>query len=644
LHRLLKPKGVLLLLEITNLYSACNTVGFGPLEGWWQANEEWRQYGPLATEQRWDELMRDVGFSGVDLSLYDGYMTNLMISTSLGTLKTNGVTNGGSHGVPNRVPNGLSNHGQMDILLIIDDDSETHRALATEIVRRHQHVQVANLADVDKLSERMAPSKVVVSLLECGAPRLATINETDFYPLQTHIQGVRNLLWVSGNGSATDPHFSLATGLLRCLRSEQASKHIVFISIESCPPGTEAEFASRLLNSCFLYESISEELEFVVRHGHLNIGRLRENAELEAERKSRIAPRLISQPWESAPPLMLEAGVPGMMNTLRFVENPAAPDLAPTEVEIRAAVWPVSSRDISIVLGRMENAGLGLECAGTISRMGAACSNRFAPGERVLMVHSGTMRSFPRAPADAVFKLPETLSFHDAVASMIPGMAAWYALVQVGRIQRGEKVLIHDAADGTGQMAIKIAKTLGAEIFATVDSEEKRSLVIGLNIPVSHVFYSRDSSFVKGVKRMTNGYGVDVILNSLSGQGLRARWECIAPYGRFINLAKSDTMANSSLPMVGFANNVSFASVDMQHIILINCALVRELIEKALSLVADPAVGGPTPLHFFPVPEIGEAFRFVESDKETGRTLVTIEPKDVVSLRLHLPSLVRVEP
>jgi NADPH:quinone reductase-like Zn-dependent oxidoreductase/ubiquinone/menaquinone biosynthesis C-methylase UbiE len=645
LHRLLKPQGHLMLLEITNLHSACNTVGFGPLEGWWQASEEWRQYGPLATEQRWDELMRDVGFSGVDLSLYDGYMTNLMISTSLGTPKTNGmsngvsngVSNGLSNGVSNGMPNGVSNHGQTDILLLIDDDSDTHCALATEIKRRHQHVQVINLADVEKLSERLSSSKIVVSLLECSAPRLATINEADFYALQTHIQGVRNLLWVSGNSSATDPHFSLSTGLLRCLRSEQASKHIVSLSIESCPPGTDAEFISRLLNSCFLDETTSEELEFVVRHGHLNIGRLRENADLETERKSRMAPRLISQAWESGPPLVLEAGIPGIINTLRFVEDPAASDLAPTEVEIKASVWPISSRDISIVLGRMENAGLGLECAGTISRVGSACSDRFTPGERVLMVHPGTMRSLPRAPADAVFKLPETLSLNDAVAGMVPGMTAWYALVHVGRLQRGEKVLVHDAADGTGQTAIKIATKLGAEIFATVDSEEKRKLVIGLGIPESHVFYSRDASFVKGVKRVTNDYGVDVVLNSLTGQGLRASWGCIAPYGRFVNLGKLDV----TIP--GFANNASFAVVDLQHIILKNSALLRQLVESALSLIADPAVGGPVPLHFFPISQIGKAFRSKEAGENTGRTLVTIEPTDVVSVRLNVPCSASVE-
>jgi NADPH:quinone reductase-like Zn-dependent oxidoreductase/SAM-dependent methyltransferase len=617
LHRLLKPKGHLILLEITNLHSACNTVGFGPLEGWWQGSEEWRQYGPLATEQRWDELMRDVGFSGVDLSLYDGYMTNLMISTSLGTPNHDSLT---------------------DVSLLIDDDNEAHRALAVEIERQHQHVQVINLANVGTLSERVSPSGILVSLLECGAPRLATIDKADFNALQALIQGVQSLLWVSGNDSGIDPHFSLATGLLRCLRSEQASKHIVSLSIQSCAPGTGADLVSRLLNSCFLDESPSEELEFVVRDGLLNIGRLRETAELETERKSRATAQLTSQPWESGPPLVLEAGMPGMINTLRFVEDPATSDLAANEVEIKAAVWPISSRDISIVLARMDNVGLGLECAGSITRVGAACSDRFAPGERVLMVHPGTMRSFPRAPAEAVFKIPETLSFEDAAAVMVPGMTAWYALVQLGRLQRGDRVLVHDAADGTGQMAINIARMLGAEIFATVDSEEKRKLVVDLGIPESHVFDSRDLFFVKGTRRITQDHGIDVVLNTLSGRGLRASLECIAPYGRFVNLRKLDTVANSPLTMAGSANNVVFASVNLQHIVMNNRALLRQLFEKTSVLVVDLMVGGPAPLKSFSVSQIEEAFRYVEAGKDTGRTLVTIKPKDVVPVRLDLPS------
>jgi NADPH:quinone reductase-like Zn-dependent oxidoreductase/acyl carrier protein len=204
-------------------------------------------------------------------------------------------------------------------------------------------------------------------------------------------------------------------------------------------------------------------------------------------------------------------------------------------------------------------------------------------------------------------------------------------------LQAGEKILVHAAAGSTGQMAVKIAKMLGAEVFVTVGSEEKRRLVTdaqGLNIPESHVFYSRDTSFAKGIMRTTAGYGVDVVLNSLSGRGLRASFECMAPYGRFIDIGKSDIIANSSLPMASFAKNVTFASADLHYIALTNPKLTRQLVEKTLSLAAQPDVGVPAPLHLFPVSQSEKALRYMQSGSNSGRILVTVDEHDVVPKHL----------
>lgn len=217
-----------------------------------------------------------------------------------------------------------------------------------------------------------------------------------------------------------------------------------------------------------------------------------------------------------------------------------------------------------------------------------------------------------------------------------------YALTYLARLRHGDKILIHSAAGSTGQMAVKIARMHGAEVFVTVGTEEKRQLVTspdGLNIPASHVFYSRDTSFAAGVMRVTSGYGVDVVLNSLSGSGLRASWECMAPYGRFIDIGKSDIDANTPLPMAGFARNVSFASVDLHHVIQTNIPLTRELVEKSLQLSVDGMLGVPSPLHLFPTSELLKALRYMQSGKNTGRILVTIHPDDVVLVR-HSTSVI----
>ncbi|KAF1964770.1 KR-domain-containing protein [Bimuria novae-zelandiae CBS 107.79] len=100
---------------------------------------------------------------------------------------------------------------------------------------------------------------------------------------------------------------------------------------------------------------------------------------------------------------------------------------------------------------------------------------------------------------------------------------------------------------------------------------------------------------------------------------------CLAPFGRFINIGKADVIANSSLPMASFAKNVNFASVDLHYILLTNPKLTRQLVEKTLSLTTDPTVGGPLPLHLFPVSQTEKAFRYIQSSKNSGRILVTID-------------------
>lgn len=115
---------------------------------------------------------------------------------------------------------------------------------------------------------------------------------------------------------------------------------------------------------------------------------------------------------------------------------------------------------------------------------------------------------------------------------------------------------------------IQIAQHVGAEIFVTVSSAEKCDLIKEYGIQEDHIFSSRDLSFTKGINRMTNGQGVDVIINTLTGEALRQTWACISPFGRFVELGKRDVRANNGLEMKHFSANASFSLVDVQVIII----------------------------------------------------------------------------
>ncbi|KAI3324313.1 hypothetical protein HD806DRAFT_534627 [Xylariaceae sp. AK1471] len=150
---------------------------------------------------------------------------------------------------------------------------------------------------------------------------------------------------------------------------------------------------------------------------------------------------------------------------------------------------------------------------------------------------------YPRTEEWAVFKVPSHRASEEACAIIDSRITAWYSLVEVARLQKGEKVLIHSAAGATGQAAIQVSKMLGAEGFATVDHKYKKDLLMDYyDVPEDHIFYSRDSGFAESIMYATDDYGVDIVLNSLVGEGLGASCECIAPYGRFIELGDRATI------------------------------------------------------------------------------------------------------
>jgi NADPH:quinone reductase-like Zn-dependent oxidoreductase len=123
----------------------------------------------------------------------------------------------------------------------------------------------------------------------------------------------------------------------------------------------------------------------------------------------------------------------------------------------------------------------------------------------------------------------------------------------------------------------------GAEVFATVgNAEKKQPLVKEYGLPADHVFYSRNTSSGDAVRRATNGQGVDVILNSITGDGLRESWTCLSKFGRFIEIGRREQGSKTRLEMNNVDSNASFISVDL-------LALVAERPKVVKRLVADVA-------------------------------------------------------
>lgn len=205
-------------------------------------------------------------------------------------------------------------------------------------------------------------------------------------------------------------------------------------------------------------------------------------------------------------------------------------------------------------------------------------------------------------------------------------------------MRAGESILVHAGAGGTGQAAIQLAQNLGATVFATVGSDVKKEFFMRVyNIPESHIFSSRTTLFAKAIKHRTGGQGVDVIFNSLAGESLRASWECIAPYGRFLDIGIRDILANDRLPMRQFLHNVSFSTINLASMMVDRPQICAAALDSVYALVAQGKLRPAHDVQVYGIAEIETAFRSMQSGKHIGKVVIELRKDDQIMVNEYPP-------
>ena len=283
-------------------------------------------------------------------------------------------------------------------------------------------------------------------------------------------------------------------------------------------------------------------------------------------------------------------------------------------------------------MGQMADKALGLDAAGIVRRVGSSVT-KFKIGDKVIMMGFGAHRTYHRARAGFCTLVPDGMSFELAATIPVAHATAYNALVRVARVQKGQSILIHAAAGGVGQVACQIAQHFGMEVFATVSSEVKRKLIREqYGIREDHIFNSRDTSFVKGIKRMTNGRGVDVVLNSLAGEILRQTWHCIAPFGHFIEIGIKDILNNTGLEMRPFLQDATFTFFNLRHVEESRPDLMAEILAGAFDLIHRGITRPVEPVITFPISDMEGALRLMQTGKHIGKIALTWGKDHVVPL------------
>ncbi|KAK3324427.1 putative polyketide synthase [Cercophora scortea] len=498
-------------------------------------------------------------------------------------------------------------------------------------------VRVLGLNDMNEKDG--GDGSICVFLLELGRTVWHDIAREIFVRLQRLLARTSKAIWVQ-KGAGSSPQFRLIDGVSRVLNSELDTAAVTLLRLEGDGSSTlVTSQMDHILQLCRQRLSSDDiDTEYVERGGILHIPRLVSQPKLNAQIETRLGSRRhVTRPWhaENEVPLRLAVGSPGLLNTLHWAEDtdntPDAP-LGDMDVEIRVHSVGLNFRDLLMVLGRVNHSGIGSDVAGIVTRLGRGCEQSgLCVGDRVAGCRMNSFRSLVRCPRAHVVKIPDSMSLTDAASLPTTFVTAWQCLNDRARLRAGETVLIHSAAGGTGQAAVQVARHLGAIIIVTVGTEDKKKLLVEqYGIDPDHVLSSRDTSFARGVMRLTGGRGVDVVFNSLSGEGLVASWECIAPFGRFVEIGKKDIIASNALPMAQFARNVSFSAYDLSEMLLDRAEQAGAALQQVVTLIEQKDMSPANPLQVFSAGEVERAFRALQSGKTMGKICVEFRPDELV--------------
>ena len=592
--RLLAPTGVLLAAEPVRSRSA--ELLFGP-------GIEAGATAALYDAEAWCVALCDAGFASARHTLLDGtiWSASLLVASARG--QSAQALGGATHGE------------QADLVVFAAANDALAAALAARLSILHL-LPIEAMREV--LTAPFAAQQQHVLLLasdeaedDAFAETLAELLADISTALQSMATPQTARLWLVSPGSPSACLVSAAlTGLRRVAANEMPLLDCRVISLDVALP--DAEAACRILQE--LAEP-DEEAEVFWRLGNRLVPRLRAG--------------LPHAPLVSFP-RRLEVTRPGLINSLAWVAgSPAEP--GPDEVAIEVHAAGLNFRDVMWAQGMLPDEALmqgfsgpslGLECAGIVTGVGEGVTD-LRPGDRVAAVAPAALATHVVTRRNGVMRIPSEIAFAAAATIPVAFMTAAYALGHLARLEPGETVLIHGGAGGVGLAAIQYALHKGAVVYATAGSEMRRQTLRMLG--VAAVFDSRGTSFVDDILAVTNGKGVDVVLNSVSQELMKQSLRLLRPFGRFLEIGKRDLYGDTAIGIRPLRHNASYYAIDIDELV----AHRPEVGLRVLTETADLLAAGdlrPLPYRAYGFGDAVAAFRLLQSSGHVGKVVLLPEP------------------
>ena len=396
-------------------------------------------------------------------------------------------------------------------------------------------------------------------------------------------------------------------GLIRVIGTEHPHLRCTQIDVDEA---TDAEqLARHLLGG-------SEDDETAWRNGAWYTARLSPTPLRPEERQTTIANH-------ERDGMRLQIRTPGDLESMELVACERVTP-GPGKIEVAVTASSINFADVLVAFGRYPAfegrlPQLGTDFAGVVTAVGPDVTNHKVGDHVGGVCADGCWATFITCNADLAVTLPAGLADEQAAAVTTATATAWYGLHELARIKSGDKVLIHSATGGVGQAAIAIARAAEAEIFATAGNEQRRQLLRDMGI--EHAYDSRSLEFADQIRRDTQGYGVDVVLNSVTGAAQRAGLELLALGGRFVEIGKRDIYGDTRLGLFPFRRNLAFYAVDLGLLSYSDPDRLRELLNTVYQRTADGTLPMPESTHY-PLADAATAIRTMSGARHTGKLVL----------------------
>ena len=630
-RRLLAPSGQLIALE--NLSGlGWMDLTFGQLDGWWRFADDYRPHHALASPAVWRRALGDAGFEGVEVLGVDEADTDR--TPDKGVIVAQGpaevreppgawilAADGG--GAAAQLANDLAARNQTVVLAVGGEpegqwpkpngpgvfaatvemtERESWRSLIDSLPGDVPFSGVAHLMALDGAGQDATTGDVADDLERMGASALAMaqgVADSGLTPekgIWFVTRGAQVLERERGGELAGAVLWGFGKGVAR----EAAHLQPRMIDLDPGEMAPEPDLVNELLYT-------DSENHVVHRFGRRRVARLI-RAESEAERLA-----LPEEPdWVLAP----DAG--GVFDRPYVQPLPARP-LEPREVRVAVGAAGLNFWDVFRSLGFIEEGLLGREMCGRIVEVGAEVS-RVSVGDHVVGMGFGAFGPMMITHEELVASAPTDIS-QTGLATIPSAFVSAALSFEYSGLEPGERVLIHAGAGGVGLAAIQWVQAAGAEVYATASAPKQAYL---RSLGVEHVFDSRTTAFGEEILEATGGGGVDVVVNSLTGEGfIDASLSCLRHGGRFVEMARRDILTEDE--MAAARPDVSYDILELDVLKKTDPEWVGRVLRDVMARIAAEELE-PIVHSRWPLAEAGAALSFMRSARHLGKIVVTAPP------------------